>query len=182
MRLFIAIRAPNDVERAIRVLQDDLENSIGRKNVRCGRSGVDHCTVAFLGEVQENKIDNVINTIQHHIRFVTKFEMVSGQLAMLPNPHQPHVIVQEVKVPESVKLFRGKLCEEFKLLGLMSDNKQWYPHLTIGRVRVGAKVFEEDINKLKVLSAAWLVEDIGLYASELTNTGVKHTLIKKYTF
>src|SRR5262249_3072604 len=82
---------------------------------------------------------------------------------------------------ENVVEMHRRLDESLALIGFKREEKEWRPHLTIGRLKSNKKTREllalADAHRLPVLS--FVVTEIVLMKSELHPAGAKYTPIAK---
>jgi len=170
VRTFIAIEVNDqDVLNSIHKIQAEL--NIKAKPVELHNM---HFTVQFLGEVSEEMIRKISNTL-NGIEFST-FSISFASIGVFPNPNSPRVIwigtndgVNELeKLAETI---RTKLSH----LGFSPD-KKFKPHVTIFRIK---NKIEGLSSKLEKFSSYYFgkqtVSEIKLKKSELTPNGPIYT-------
>ena len=170
MRTFVAIEVNNkDVLNSIHKIQTEL--NIKAKPVELHNM---HFTVQFLGEVSEEMIRKISDTLSG-IEF-SAFSISFASIGVFPNPNSPRVIwigtndgVNELeKLAETI---RTKLSH----LGFSPD-KKFKPHVTIFRIK---NKIEGMSSKLEKFSSYYfgkqIVSEIKLKKSELTPNGPVYT-------
>ena len=170
MRTFVAIEVNNkDVLNSIHKIRTEL--NIKAKPVELHNM---HFTVQFLGEVSEEMIRKISDTLSN-IEF-SAFPISFVSIGVFPNPNSPRVIwigtndgVNELeKLAETI---RTKLSH----LGFSPD-KKFKPHVTIFRIKGN---IEGMSSKLEKFSACYfgkqVVSEIKLKKSELTPNGPVYT-------
>ena len=177
MRTFIAIE-----------LTDEIKNELARIQARLKYAGGDvkwvekdniHLTLKFLGEVQEERIDDVVSKLEAVAKVSKPFEMTIKDTGAFPNIDYPRVIWAGLdKGAGESKEIAQKIDEGLEQLGFQKETRAFSPHLTIGRVRSSKNKLEL---KEKVLSAkiekplAQRVDSVILFKSELTSNGPIYT-------
>lgn len=130
MRTFVAVEvSDNDVIENITKLQSDIDihaKPVSTKNL--------HLTLQFLGEVSEDRIDEVRDVLSK-IKF-PKFDLEFQGIGIFPNPKFPRVIWIGTNNEGSTKLIKLAHNVENVLtpLGFKSD-KPFKSHMTIFRIK-----------------------------------------------
>lgn len=171
MRIFIAIPIPEETQNFLeeftaRLKQADADVKwVERENL--------HFTLRFLGEVEEEKIPLVKQSISSLANF-RAFQAEIGTLGAFPSPSSPRVIWIGLKKGERemldvAKALNGALKEQ----GFPPEDKPFQAHLTIGRVRSS-----RNLSSLKRLLAEvpppvkeFPVNEVCLFKSTLTPRG-----------
>lgn len=185
IRSFIAI----DISREIK---DNLENIIRELKLRVPDirwvkvDGI-HLTLKFLGNVPQSKIAFVTDIIKIAASRVYNFEIEVKGLGAFPNPSRAKVVwVGVVETSGVLKKLAGELDNELKRIGFDPENREFSPHLTIGRAKREAKPGKEleglaaqhAERKLGVFTAS----DIVFYRSDLKPDGAIYTRIAAAPF
>ena len=170
MRIFIAIEINDqDVLNSIHKIQAEL--NIKAKPVELHNM---HFTVQFLGEVSEEMIRKISDTLSG-IEF-SAFPISFASIGVFPKPNSPRVIW--IGVTDGINELE-KLAEMIRLklsqLGFSPD-KKFKPHVTIFRVK---NKIEGISDKLEKFSSYYFgkqtVSEIKLKKSELTPNGPIYT-------
>ncbi len=139
MRIFIAFPLEDSVTRRLGEIVTDFERNGGP--VKWVEPKNMHLTARFLGETPDNQLDQLIKVVTTAGGKGTVIRTVIQQIGGFPNLHRPRVIWagmdNEVNklVPIAVEIERY-----VQQLGFPAENKPFKPHLTLGRVREGAKI------------------------------------------
>jgi len=170
VRTFIAIEVNDqDVLNSIHKIQTEL--NIKAKPVELHNM---HFTVQFLGEVSEEMIRKISDTLSG-IEF-SAFSISFASIGVFPKPNSPRVIwigtndgVNELE--KLAEMIRSKMSH----LGFSPD-KKFKPHVTIFRVK---NKIEYISSKLEKFSSCYFgkqtVSEIKLKKSELTPNGPIYT-------
>jgi len=170
MRTFVAIEVSNkDVLNSIHKIQTEL--NIKAKSVELHNM---HFTVQFLGEVPEEMIRRISDTL-NGIEF-SAFSISFASIGVFPNPNSPRVIwigtndgVNELE--KLAEVIRSKLSH----LGFSPD-KKFKPHVTIFRIKNKIEGISSKLEKFSSCSfGKQLVSEIKLKKSELTYQGPIYT-------
>lgn len=133
MRSFIAI----DIEDSLKSKIQDIQNTIGTKylKIKFVEPGNLHFTPKFLGEIEENVLDNIYEILQKNLKNYKPFEINLKGLGAFPSFSYIRVLWIGIQ-DESNSLINiaDGLNRDLKKLGFKEERKH-IPHLTIGRVK-----------------------------------------------
>lgn len=167
MRTFVAIEiSENDVKKSINDFQNKLQ--INAKPINSDQL---HFTLQFLGEISEEQVQKVIESLQT-IKF-SEFTINLKGIGAFPKPKFPRVIwvgTDEAGGKNLIELAK-KVENVLKPLGLVSD-KPFKPHITIFRIKKKIGDMTEELNKQKFMDfGIQKISRIMLKKSELTSEG-----------
>lgn len=180
MRTFIAIELPQEFTSQI----DQLQNNLRKTNVDVSwvKPQNVHITLKFLGEVKEDKIEEVHQAVEIAVVGIKIFPVSLQGLGGFPNLKRPRVIWIGVEKGKEILAQLGpKLEEEFFKIGFAKENRDFTPHLTIGRVK-SPKNLEKlaaEINKTVFETQEFQVKEVVVMKSTLQPTGSIYTPLKK---
>ena len=163
MRLFIAIDF-NELKDYFLELQQLLP-----KNAKLSFTKTFHLTLKFLGEVQPDKAEIIVNILKK-IEF-QKFYVFLDSIGIFPTENYIRVvwvsIKPEDKILELQKGIDGSLSKLFK------KEKYFKAHITLARVKYpeDKKSFVEQIKNIKVENNKTTIKDFRLIKSTLTPKG-----------
>ncbi len=147
IRAFVAIELPQDVLDVLSVTQEQLRGHLGRaaEAVRWVRVEGIHLTLQFLGSVPEASVGDISRAMLAGSEQVGPFALSLSGLGAFPSPRRPRVIWVGVTGGEralaALHTLQAGVARELSALGYAPD-KQFHPHLTLGRVREDAKPAE----------------------------------------
>ena len=178
VRAFIAVGVPAAGRKALGSVIQDLK----RKRVT-GVRWVDpkgiHATLKFLGEIEPESVDQVIEGMGRACSGSQPFSVGLSGTGAFPSVRGPKVLWVGLSGDmDRMKILQTSIDEEMhSVLGLELETRRFNPHLTIGRVRNGVLPFgQRDIGKalesfkLKE-SHEWTVDRVQLIQSTLTPDG-----------
>lgn len=167
MRTFVAIEiSNNEVKDSIKKFQNNLK--ITAKPVNSEQL---HFTLQFLGEISEELVDKVIESLQM-VKF-SEFSINLKGIGAFPKPKFPRVIwigTDEEGGKNLIELAK-KVENALKPLGLVSD-KPFKPHITIFRIKKKIGDITKELNEQKAIDfGIQKISSIKLKKSELTSSG-----------
>jgi|SRR3989338_1727471 len=163
MRLFIAVDF-NELNDCFAELQKLLP-----KNAKLSLTKTFHVTLKFLGEVQPDKVEDVIDKLKN-IKFEW-FSVFLDSVGIFPTENYIRIVWVSIK-PEDKMLELQKQIDD-ALSKMFKKEKGFKAHITMARVKYSAdkKVFVEQIKKIKVESKRIDVKDFRLIKSTLAPKG-----------
>ncbi len=181
MRTFIAVGISDDITGSIAGLQSGFrKHDFDIKYVKPENI---HVTLKFLGEVEENRISEVYESVKDSVGDTKKFNIIVDSVGVFPGPRSPKVIWAGVsegsrKLKDLNRTIEGSLVSA----GFKKEKKIFSAHLTIGRVRSSKniKLLSNTVEEMcGVRIGRMLVEDVLVMKSDLTSQGPVYTVLKK---
>ncbi len=178
IRAFIAIKIPADIQEKLGGIQQKLKQSeahvswVNPENI--------HLTLQFLGNIEEEKIPQIVSQLEESVKIVSPFQLQVGYAGAFPNLSYPRVIWIGVTDNEagSLKLLRTELSSRLAKIGFKREDGRFKPHLTLGRVR-SQKNRSNLLRAIEAIVNIWVgevfVDVVYLIRSELKPTGAEYT-------
>ncbi len=180
MRTFIAVELTEELRVKIEELQNPLKKI--NANVAWVKPGNVHATLKFLGEVPEDKIEKVFEGTKNALEGIKSFKLSLKNLGYFPNIKRPRVVwIGVEKGKEELSLMAVKIEEEMEKIGFPKENREFSPHLTIGRVKSPKNIerLTELIKDTSFQSQEIEVKEVAVMRSELHPSGAIYTPLKK---
>lgn len=180
MRTFIAVELTEDVRRALREVQARLR--AGGADVKWVEEENLHLTVKFLGEVQDERLPDVITATRLAVAPLMTFAISIGGIGAFPSMSRPRVVWVGVQSgSESFKTLMERVETAMDRIGFPREGRAPQPHVTLGRVRDPRRL-KRLPELLKAESPETLgtitVEKLTLMASALGPRGPRYTPIE----
>ena len=141
-----------------------------------------HCTLKFFGEINDNKLNDIVEAIDNKIKNHEPFKVSIKKSGVFPNERYIKVLWLGMEDVEPFSNLQKDLDEDFVKMGFKKE-KSYVPHLTLGRVK-GAKNKAALLSKLKDLEDVEIgemdIKKIVLKKSELSPQGPIYTTIKEF--
>ena len=159
MRLFIAIDF-NELKDYFVELQSQLP-----KNAKLSLTKTFHLTLKFLGEMQPNNVETIIDNLKN-IKF-NPFNVFLDSIGIFPTENYIRVVWVGLK-PEDGILELQKHIDE-SLIKLFKKEKEFKAHITLARVKYpeNKKQSLEELKKIKVENKKIEIKDFRLIKSTL---------------
>ncbi len=132
-----------------------------------------HLTVKFLGEVEEAKLQTIVQALRRDLSPFPRFAINAKGLGVFPAVKRPRVLWVGLTGDGLVRLV-AKVETALAPLGFAPEKRSFQPHLTVGRWRQEAtstKILEDELERWKHYEfGPSQVNDVILLQS-LLNTG-----------
>lgn len=184
MRTFIAI----EIEPSIKEKISELINKLSQTGARVGwvKKESIHLTLKFLGEVDEKKIKEVSERLKEISSRTKPFKIRIEGAGWFPEGSlNPRVLWIGIKYPEQLRVLWKGIEKEMKELGFKEEERDFSPHITIGRVKEKERI-SAVLEILKKFMTTFFgeteVKSIVLFKSVLKPDGAEYTPIEKFNF
>ncbi len=176
IRTFIAVELTGSMREQISLLEQLLRKE-GAK-VKWVKPENLHLTLKFLGNIQAPCIDDVVEATQEAVQGIKPFILSFSGLGVFPNLKRARVIWIGIKEgADSLGRIQRELEERLFQRGFAREERDFSPHLTIGRVKsqrgIGGLVLK--LEKTEFKSEKIRVEQVVVMRSDLRPTGAVHT-------
>ncbi|MBI4340017.1 MAG: RNA 2',3'-cyclic phosphodiesterase [Chloroflexi bacterium] len=180
LRLFIAVELPAPVRGLVEQVLGDLSRRVP-VGVRWVRPEGVHLTLKFLGETPEEQMEAIGDALTLVAGSIPPFCLEVRGAGAFPNMRSPRVAWLGLD-GETGALARvqGRLEDALVDLGFPAEERDFSPHLTLGRVngRLSTPQLSALARGLEEVGArafpAFLVEAMSLIESQLSSTGATY--------
>lgn len=179
IRSFIAVDTAPEVKAAI----VDVEERLRATNVEVRWESIEkfHITLKFLGNVEEAKLHSLENRLEEVLRPFSAFTMTYHGVGCFPNQHHPRVVwIGAENEDGTLRRIQGTIEEVSESFGFQREERQFHPHITIGRVK-GAKNLKALVSELGNTTFgphSSLVKEVLLMKSDLKPSGSVYTVLR----
>lgn len=133
IRTFIGIGLDDGIREELGDAIDELKAT--NANVRWVKPGNIHVTLKFLGNIEEDRIDEIENALKP-LGSRNPFELAAQGVGVLPNPRYPRVVCAGLKTGvEALKELNRAMEDAMETMGFKREERDFLPHLTLGRVK-----------------------------------------------
>ena len=176
MRSFIAIELPESTLNLLVKLQKEFRTC--GADVRWVKPGSIHLTLKFLGNINENNVDDIVKILQRVSRKFEPFNITLSGIGVFPTNRSPRVLWVGIDRNDSLKQLQNDIEEDLSLLGFEKEKRIFAPHLTLGRFKSslgkGALMDKIDLyqdnrfTSIDVRSVLLIRSDLGQNGAEYT--------------
>ncbi len=175
----MAVNLPADLRDAVWTAAEPARR--GSPPVRwVGPDGI-HVTLKFLGEVADERLDELRQALGRAAAGIRPFtlELVGG--GVFPGPARPRVFWAGVTADQQLELLQHAVEREFAPLGFLTEARAFRPHLTLGRAERDAAPGDLRRAAERIAAAAFsgsaLVETVDLMRSRLSPRGAAYEAV-----
>lgn len=183
LRCFIAIGIPEPIKREISEIIEIMKKYdadvkwIEMENI--------HITLKFLGKTPETLLPGIRKSLSTIALSYEPFYIKIYDIGMFPNRRYPRIIWVGMEDSDILKRLQKDIEDSMALLGYQREDKEFHPHLTIGRVR-SQNGMANLINQLDTFKGKNFgsieVNNIKLMRSELRPTGAEYHCLEEIKF
>lgn len=174
MRLFIAAdinsRSKKFIKRKLKLLKSELGNEL-----KWVKKDNWHLTLKFIGEASEAEKENLIKVLKN-IEFENKGQYINfNRVGAFPELKRAKVIyLAPAEAKDTLKRIHDKLEVETVKYGFKRDDRDFIPHLTLGRVKNSYIKIHDKFKGQNFVNIYAKIESITLYQSELKKEGPEY--------
>lgn len=181
VRSFLAIELPEAILKKIEEVQRDLKSS--HADARWVNSEKIHLTLKFFGNIDEARIEPIIEAIKGPVHNAQVFSLRVKGMGTFPHWKNPRVIWMGLIDGKEVLIPLQKQLEmALEKIGFEPEDRTFQPHLTLGRVN-SSRGKEELIRRMERYREEEFgeisVERMVLFKSDLKPTGPIYTPLRE---
>ncbi len=173
IRTFISIPVPNTM--GLDPLMRDLKTVRGLRTVNVRQL---HITLRFLGDVEEDRIDEIEAIVNDVLRGVRRCRLNLKGTGVFPNERAPRVMWVGIDTELPLAHIAEELSVRLESAGIPFDGKPFKPHITVGRIE-GRCNITPMLNKYRTTEfTTYIPPAVHIMKSELTPRGAEHTILR----
>jgi 2'-5' RNA ligase len=187
IRAFVAVDLPDHLVKDVQNLIASLQDLPDSRLVRWVKPQALHLTLAFLGDIDRNRIQEIAASLQEAAASCSHFGCRLSDFGAFPNWRRPRIIHLGVDDPSNgLTNIQNRVQSALAPLGFPPDRREFSPHLTLGRVRDRAdrRSLEELIGRIQSTQIPefepWKVTEIHFVQSDLLPTGPKYSRLGSF--
>ncbi len=182
IRSFVAVPLGEELHRELDRLLRRLQAAAPQGAVKWVPAANVHLTLKFLGDIQPDQVEPILTALRREVADLSPFSFAVEGFGCFPGIRRPRVLwagVQETT--GQLQALQERVERALNPLGFPPEGRAFSPHLTLGRVREGARPAElRDISALiERIQVGRLgthtVTAIVLFRSDLRPTGSVYT-------
>ena len=134
MRTFIAVDLDDILKNRLVDIIEKLDTGDG--SVKWITRQAMHFTMKFLGQISESQQPDVERALDKVTKKHSEILLHCRGTGTFPyNSKNPRVLWIGIDINEALEALHSDIEEEMAQLGFPKDNRQFFPHLTLGRVK-----------------------------------------------
>jgi RNA 2',3'-cyclic 3'-phosphodiesterase len=181
-RIFIALKV--DPSPALLSLISTLKSVLSRDSIKWTNPENIHITLAFLGDTEENIIENISSMLKEKCAGSGNFELVIKGCGLFRSINDPRIIWTGIKPSENLLQLNETVMKGLKELMIKLEERPFKPHLTLGRIKhVNDKEILRTLTEKFENSEIQIVHvnEVILYESILMVSGPVYKPLAKYS-
>lgn len=180
MRLFAALPVSGDAERELVALLSRYRRSAWP--VKWVRDEGLHVTVRFLGEVADAGVPGVAEALRAAVEGTPSLPFSPVEFGAFPSLSRARVLWAGYESEPALELLVHRVEQGVTRLGFPGEAKTFRPHVTLGRIREGARLPREGFGALagEPLTAGFVAERLVLYESRSGAGGSRYLEVDSF--
>lgn len=181
LRSFIAIEVPPPVQQAIVRQTEPLRRIIGPQRVRWVAPENIHLTIQFLGDVSPGNLERLAEALRSEVAAHPIFSLTGESIGAFPNARRARVLWVSVQPSPALQALARSIQNINKRMGYPPEEREFSPHLTIGRVRQQVNATDLNIIRQALESypvcafGSFTVDSVSIFKSDLKPDGPIYT-------
>lgn len=177
-RLFIALEIPEEALDKIIEIRDKIYDDA---SLRWEAREKLHITLKFLGDVEEEKNQDIIKLVEEVFKGKSKFDLRFEKFGLFKKNGKPKILWIKTNDSDYLKKIYEEIEDSCYQLGFSKERRGFKSHLTLLRIKGG-----EDIQKIYKFTKEELpeinftVSTVTLFKSELKPEGSVYHKIKNF--
>ncbi|MDP8217035.1 MAG: RNA 2',3'-cyclic phosphodiesterase [Candidatus Kaelpia imicola] len=182
LRTFIAIEIDDETRNRISKIQNSFKKS--GAEIRFVAPNNIHITLIFIGNIEITKVNEMKKVLQNPISDIRIFKILPKDIGCFPNAKNPRILWIGIKdgVERLIELNK-KIKLLLKNCKITTDNREYHPHMTIGRIRPSKDISTLETTLLNFPEQRFQqidVDRISLIKSNLTSDGPRYETIARW--
>jgi len=180
MRLFVALPVPRAAQQAIGDLIKTF--AVPESPVRWVREEGLHLTLKFFGEVDEARVPEISTALGRTTTGMSQLPVTANEVNGFPALDRARVVWIGLEAPPALELLAHRVEQECEALGFPGEARVFHPHITLGRVKDGARLDRFSARRLSTLrpSIPFVLDSMVLFASKLGPGGAVHSPLANF--
>ena len=178
IRTFIALDTPETVTKVALSLQSSVK--VNPKAVRWVRKENIHVTLRYIGPTAPGEVEKINRLLSEIVGQNSDLSLKVSGTGCFPKKERPRILWLGVDgdVVE-LKLLVEMINSEMVQLGYPQEERNYSPHISIGRIRYPQKVTPDvtDFLSAEYEPISWNIPKIIFYQSELLPSGAIYSIL-----
>lgn len=177
MRLFVAVDVPEKIqERIERDVVGGLRDALA--SAKWTRSEGRHLTLRFLGNVDDDRVDEIGEALRSSLSSSRGFEAAFEELGGFPTLRRPRVLWVGIgRGREELVELASAVEDALQPLGFGGEDRPFHPHFTLARFPATRVI--ESMPEVSVPAESFAVDGVVLFRSLLHPKGARYTALTR---
>jgi len=183
VRSFVALELSDEVRERLSALLQRLQRTSAA--VKWVEPENLHLTLKFLGEVPEERIELIAESLRAVAQATEPFSFTVKGVGGFPDLRRPRVLWVGVEATQPLMRLQQLIERAMEQLGFPPEERAYHPHITLGRVKAmaGMEKVREILGEYKDAEFGEVfVAHLTLFRSDLSREGPTYTPLAKLKF
>jgi RNA 2',3'-cyclic 3'-phosphodiesterase len=172
-RLFVAIRPPSNIREMLRAVMGGIEGARWQNDAQI------HLTLRFLGEVDRHRANDIAAALGSISS--PAFEIALNSVGVFDRRGKAEALWAGVAPHDELKKLHNKVDRACTAVGMKPDERAYLPHITLARLNRSSGPVQDFLSLRAGLSSpAFMVDEFGLFESELGREGAIYHIVERY--
>jgi len=183
IRAFFAIEIPDDFQKWIEENVIDILRKSSAKVKWVARENI-HITLRFIGEIEKDKLSQIVDNVDNNIRGIGKIKLELSQTGYFGKKFPRVLWVGLDGDVDKLEQIHERIELACRGAGIEPDDKKFSPHITIGRVKSPSHTKEliEAIGEIEIPCLTFETCELALFKSTLTPEGPIYNVLKRIKY
>lgn len=146
MRLFAGIPVPEPALGELRKIMAKLRDLPWP--VRWARDEGLHLTLKFFGSVPDERLPAIRQALEEAARGIGSIPLACTEVGHFPPGRGVQIIWVGLEAPGSLELLQDRVERAAESLGFPLEGRPFRPHITLGRVKTGARLPSSELQRV----------------------------------
>jgi 2'-5' RNA ligase len=181
LRLFVAIRVPEEVKNEIERAQEELRRAVPGRGLRWTTQAQFHLTLRFLGTVEAQRAGALTDALREACRGFAPLQLRAEGIGFFPDARRPRVVWVGMQDRDGLlPRVQGAVQAATRDFTAEAPEERFMGHVTVGRIKAIQRSEEKALAGMgagmaKRLFGEWTAREVELVRSELLPKGASHT-------
>ncbi len=135
IRTFLSLNIEGPVAEKLSAIQSNVKEALKDYPVKWENPEKLHMTLRFLGDISEDKINDLVFTLERLKPDFESIKFTAGSIGFFPNPKYPNVVfIGMVEEGDNSEMLVGFIDKVISRFGVKPE-KKFIPHITLGRFK-----------------------------------------------
>ena len=179
MRLFVALNLPKRERQRVHKESTALREQ--ELPVRWVDQDAYHLTLKFLGDVRQDRIEQIDRLLARIAQGNARFPVALGGFGAFPTIRRPRVLWLGVEPSPALRCLKQDIEWALAEIGFERETRAFHPHLTLGRVEEdgGAGAFRglDELTASMRYDGSFEAKTLDLMRSHLSKGGPRYSVV-----
>lgn len=176
IRTFFAFEIDAATRQAAGEIIEHLRKQKHGDKVKWSKPEKLHVTLRFLGDVEPEKIQEIIHNVFAEIAAINSFVVCTGKVMAFP-PQHSHVIAINIPLSKELAELVSSIERGVARSGFMPENRPYLAHITLGRIH-SSQPLQFDAIPIK-LPQQQVVKEVVFFRSDPSEEGSIYTSLAR---